>query len=197
MLSVVVLISGTGSNLLSLIEACNNPLYPVRVLAVGSDRPAEGLSHAELYGISTFVLQPERFASRELWAKTLQETISHFEPDLVVLAGFMKVLPKDFVNHFYPKLINLHPSLLPSFKGAHAVRDALAAKVSETGCTIHIVDEGVDTGPIIAQAKVLVSETDTEASLHEKIKQQERLLLVETLKSISDGVIDISSKARV
>ena len=197
MLSVVVLISGSGSNLRALLEACDNPLFPVQVLAVGSDKPATGLSHAELFGVPTFVVEPGRFSDRVQWANVLGETISHFNPDLVVLAGFMKVLPGEFVRKYYPNLINLHPSLLPKFPGAHAVVDALAAGANETGASIHVVDEGVDTGPLIAQVPVPIEQSDTEASLHERIKLVERELLVNTLGQIAAGEIDLMAKARV
>lgn len=115
MLSVVVLISGSGSNLRALLEASENPLFPVRVLAVGSDNPAEGLAHADLFGVPSFVVEPKRFGIRDEWASALQSNISHFKPDLIVLAGFMKVLPPSFVSENYPNIINIHPSLLPSF----------------------------------------------------------------------------------
>ena len=186
MLSVVVLISGAGSNLLALLKAADNPLNPVRVLAVGSDKAAEGLAHADLYGVPSFVLEPGRFSDLEAWSNKLQETIEHFDPDLIVLAGFMRILPPSFIDRFSPNIINTHPSLLPRFPGAHAVRDALASGARETGVTIHVVDAGVDTGPIIAQKSVTVLPADDEASLHERIKTEERKLLVETVLSIAN-----------
>jgi phosphoribosylglycinamide formyltransferase-1 len=189
MLSAVVLISGGGSNLRAILEATKNPLYPVKVLAVGADNPAPGLDHAEIFGISTFVVEPGRFATREAWAKVLLANIQHFEPDLVVLAGFMKILPPDFVRALSPRLINTHPSLLPLFPGAHGVRDALAAGATETGVTIHVVDEGVDTGPHLAQAVVQVMPGETEQHLHERIKVVERDLLVSVLKDLAEQKI--------
>jgi phosphoribosylglycinamide formyltransferase-1 len=194
MLSVVVLISGTGSNLLALLKAADHPLYPVRVLAVGSDRAAEGLAHADLYGAPTFVVEPTRFSDTEAWSKKLQETIEHFNPDLVVLAGFMRILPPSFIDRFGPNIINTHPSLLPLFPGAHAVRDALAAGAQETGVTMHVVDKGVDTGPIIAQKTVTVMPADDEASLHERIKVEERQLLVDTVLSIAEKRTELVSR---
>ncbi len=167
MLSVVVLISGSGSNLLALLKATENPLFPVKVAAVGSDKDAAGLTHAELFEIDTFVVQPEKFASREAWGEILIANINHHHPDLVVLAGFMKILPANVVTALKGKLINTHPSILPSFPGAHAVRDALAAGVTNTGVTIHKVDEGVDTGEIIVQQEVLIQPGDTEEQLQE------------------------------
>ena len=192
MLSVVVLISGSGSNLLALLKAAENPLFPARILAVGSDRAAEGLAHADLFGVPTFVVEQDKFATKELWARRLAETISHFKPDLIVLAGFMKILPAEFVASFSPNLINTHPSLLPDFKGAHAVRDALSAKVTKTGVTVHVVDQGVDTGPIIAQAEVEVMPGDDEATLHERIKVVERELLVDTVLAIATNKIELA-----
>jgi len=194
MLSVVVLISGTGSNLLALLKAADHPLYPVRVLAVGSDRAADGLAHADLYGVPSFVLEPGRFSDTGAWSKKLQETIEHFNPDLVVLAGFMRILPPSFIDRFGPNIINTHPSLLPLFPGAHAVRDALAAGAQETGVTMHVVDKGVDTGPIIAQKTVTVMPADDEASLHERIKVEERQLLVDTVLSIAEKRTELVSR---
>ena len=187
MLSVVVLISGSGSNLRALLDAAANPLYPARILAVGSDNPAAGLEHAELHGVPTFVVEPGRFATREAWADALLANIKHFDPDLVVLAGFMKILPPNFVAALSPHLINTHPSLLPDFKGAHAVRDALAAGATRTGVTIHVVDEGVDTGPHLAQAEVQIHPGETEAELHERIKVVERELLVDVVKQFAEA----------
>ena len=185
MLSVVALISGSGSNLRALLEAANNPLNGFKIIAVGSDNPADGLAHAELFGVPTFVVTPGAFASREKWAEVLYDNVMHFNPDLVVLAGFMKILPASFVGALSPNLINTHPSLLPAFPGAHAVRDALNAGAKVTGVTIHVVDEGVDTGPHIAQREVEVLSDDNEYDLHERIKTVERELLVETVKKIA------------
>jgi phosphoribosylglycinamide formyltransferase 1 len=192
MLSVVVLISGSGSNLLALLQATKNPLFPAKVLAVGSDKPAPGLEHADLYGVPTFVVEEKHFANRESWAEKLGENISHLDPDLIVLAGFMKVLPKSFVAKFSPRIINVHPALLPSFPGAHAVRDALASGARETGATIHIVDEGVDTGPILAQEPVTVLPADDESTLHERIKLVEHKLLIDTVKFLASKQLEPS-----
>ena len=196
MLSVVVLISGSGSNLRALLEATENPLFGARIVAVGSDNPADGLAHAEHFGVPTFVVSPNAFASREQWAEVLLANVKHFKPDLVVLAGFMKILPANFVSALSPNLINTHPSLLPAFPGAHAVRDALAAKAAVTGVTIHVVDEGVDTGPHIAQASVEVRADDSEYDLHERIKVVERELLIATVKQIANKKIHLPSLAK-
>jgi len=185
MISVVVLISGSGSNLLALLKKSQNPLFPAKIVAVGSDCDAPGLEHAELYEVDTFVVNPGQFSSKDLWAKQLLANVQHHQPDLVVLAGFMKILPPSFVSALEGKLINIHPSLLPEFKGAHAVRDALQAGVSKTGVTIHFVDEGIDTGEIIAQSEVLIQPGDTEKDLHERIKLVEHELLASTIELIS------------
>ena len=190
MLSVLVLISGSGSNLLALLQAAEHPLFPAKILAVGSDKPASGLAHADLYGVPTFVVEPAKFSDKEAWAKKLEENISHYNPDLIVLAGFMKILPSSFVQTFSPRIINIHPSLLPNFPGANAVRDALASGAKETGTTIHIVDEGVDTGPILGQQSLAVLPSDDESSLHERIKVLERKLLVETIQSLALKQLD-------
>ena len=192
MLSVVALISGSGSNLRALLEAANNPLNGFKIIAVGADNAADGLAHAELFGVPTFVVTPNSFESREKWAEVLYDNIMHFNPDLVVLAGFMKILPASFVGALSPNLINTHPSLLPAFPGAHAVRDALAAGAKVTGVTIHVVDEGVDTGPHIAQREVEVLSDDNEYDLHERIKTVERELLVETVKKIAAKTLTLA-----
>lgn len=191
MLSVVVLISGGGSNLLALLESADNPLNGIRIHAVGADNPADGLAHAELFGVPTFVVNPGAFSSREAWAEMLLANINHFKPDLVVLAGFMRILPANFVRALSPKLINTHPSLLPNFPGAHAVRDALAAGAKTTGVTIHVVDEGVDTGPQIRQSEIEILDGETEGELHERIKVVERQLLVQVVRDIAAGRISL------
>jgi phosphoribosylglycinamide formyltransferase-1 len=191
-LSVVVLISGGGSNLRALLDAADNPLFGARILAVGADNPADGLAHAEHYGIPTFVVSPNAFSTREEWAAMLLEHVEFFKPDLVVLAGFMRILPPNFVQALTPNLINTHPSLLPDFPGAHAVRDAINAGATKTGVTIHVVDNGVDTGPKIAQREVAITPEDSEAELHERIKVVERELLVATVKQIAEKQIKLN-----
>ena len=195
MLSIVVLISGSGSNLRALLEACDNPLFPAKILAVGSDKAAEGLSHAEEYGVPTFVVEPELFDSRDQWSEVLLRNVQYHNPDLVVLAGFMKVLPAGFVSALSPNLINMHPSLLPAFPGAHAVRDAIAAGASVTGATVHIVDAGVDTGPVLAQREVAVATGISESDLHEQIKAIERALIVEVVSEIAEGKLNLAERA--
>lgn len=187
MLSIVVLISGSGSNLEALLKACDNPMFPARILAVGSDNPAPGLAHAEQFGVPTFVVEPGKFSSREAWSEVLLKSIEFHKPDLVILAGFMKILPANFVAALTPRLINLHPSLLPAFPGAHAVRDAIAAGASKTGSTVHIVDAGVDTGPIIRQRELEIPAGISEADLHEQIKILEREQIVEVVRDVAEG----------
>lgn len=173
----------------ALLEAADNPLNALRVLAVGSDKAAAGLAHAEQFGVPTFVVEPARFDSRDAWAECLLANIRFFKADLVVLAGFMRVLPAEFVAALSPNLINLHPSLLPQYPGAHAVADALAAGAQQTGTTLHVVDAGVDTGPVIAQRTLAVNPGETEASLHARIRQLEHELLVSTVLEIAAGTI--------
>jgi phosphoribosylglycinamide formyltransferase-1 len=195
MLSIAVLISGSGSNLRALLEACDNPLFPAKILAVGADNPAAGLAHAEQFGVPTFVVEPGLFDSREKWAEVLLRNLEYHKPDLVVLAGFMKVLPAGFVAALSPNIINLHPSLLPAFPGAHAVRDALSAGASTTGATVHIVDAGVDTGPVLAQREIEIPSGISESDLHEQIKTIERSLIVEVVSQIAEGKLNLSERS--
>lgn len=191
MLSLVVLISGGGSNLRALVEACGDGDFPARVVAVGADRYADGLSHAEEFGIPSFTVPMSSFGSREEWGDALLEQIQQWSPDLVVLSGFMRLLPPRVVEALAPNLINTHPAYLPEFPGAHGVRDALAAGVTETGASLIVVDAGVDAGPIIAQERVPVLPADTEATLHERIKPVERRLLVQAVFDIATGHIKL------
>lgn len=195
MLSLVVLISGGGSNLRSLLEACEDAEYPARVVAIGADRPADGFEHAEDYGIPTFSAVYTNFTDRESWGDELLEQIQSWNPDLVILSGFMRLLPERVVDALSPRLLNTHPAYLPEFPGAHAVRDALAAGATETGASIIVVDNGVDSGPIIAQERVPVLATDTEGTLHDRIKVVERELLVQTVLDIANGKIELGEFA--
>ena len=197
MLSVVVLISGGGSNLRSLLDASQDAEFPARVIAIGADRDAEGFAHAEEYGIPTFSVALSNFASREEWGDALLEQIQVWNPDLVVLSGFMKLLPPAVVAALSPALINTHPAYLPEFPGAHGVRDALEARVTATGASVIVVDNGVDSGPILAQERIPVLPDDTEASLHERIKPVERRLLIQAILDIANGHIDLKEYATV
>jgi phosphoribosylglycinamide formyltransferase-1 len=194
MFSVVVLISGSGSNLRALLTAATSPFYPAKVVAVGSDQAASGLEHAEEFGVPTFVVEPGRFTNREAWAEVLLANIEFHKPDLVVLAGFMKLLPANIVNALKPRMINLHPSLLPDFPGAHAVADALAAGAEVTGATIHMVDEGIDSGEILTQVSIPVSLGISETELHEQIKLLEREQLVRAVQDIATGALVLPEK---
>ena len=191
MFSVVVLVSGAGSNLRALLEASASPLYPAKVVAVGSDRAALALEHAEEFGVPTFVVEPAGFHTAAAWAQVLLSNVESLKPDLIVLAGFMKVLPANFVNALSPRIINLHPSLLPEFRGAHAVRDALAAGATKTGATVHIVDEGVDTGRILLQQEVEIPGGISEPDLLERIQVVERQQLIDAIKMLATGEITL------
>ena len=191
MLSIVVLISGGGSNLKSLLEASRDAEFPARVVAVGADRDADGFEHAEAHGIPTFSVALSSFPDREAWGDALIAQVSIWQPDLVVLSGFMKLLPPRVVASLSPMLINTHPAYLPEFPGAHAVRDALLAGVRETGASVIVVDNGVDSGPIISQERVSILAGDTEVSLHERIKPVERRLLIQAILDIANSHIDL------
>lgn len=195
MLSLVVLISGGGSNLRALLEACAEDDFPARVVAVGADRDADGLAHAEEFGIPSFTVPMSSFGSREEWGDALLEQIQQWSPGLVILSGFMRLLPPRVVDALSPNLINTHPAYLPEFPGAHGVRDALAAGVTQTGASLIVVDAGVDAGPIIAQERVPVHPADTEATLHERIKPVERRLLVQAVLDIATGRIKLKELA--
>lgn len=188
MLSLVVLISGGGSNLRALLEAQADAAFPARIVAVGADREADGLAHAEEFGVPTFTVPYGSFASREEWGDELLEQIRVWNPDLVVLSGLMRLLPHRVVAELSPRLINTHPAYLPEFPGAHAVRDAIAAGAEQSGASIIVVADGVDDGPIIVRERVPVLAGDTEHSLHERIKPVERRLLVQTVLDIANGL---------
>ncbi|MGY1763126.1 phosphoribosylglycinamide formyltransferase [Geodermatophilus sp. SYSU D00779] len=185
---VVVLLSGTGSLCEALLTAAEDPDYPATVVAVGSDRDAPGLEHARGRGIPTFTCTLRDHPDRAAWDRALAAAIAAHRPDLVVSAGFMKIVGPAVLDAFGGRLLNTHPALLPAFPGAHAVRDALAAGVGVTGSTVHWVDAGVDTGPVLAQREVPVLPGDDEARLHERIKDVERELLVETVARVVTGL---------
>ncbi|MFC7331194.1 phosphoribosylglycinamide formyltransferase [Marinactinospora rubrisoli] len=177
---VVVLISGTGSNMAALLDAAADPDYGATVVAVGADREGtQGIERAAEAGVPTFVTPFSAYSDRARWNAALAERLAEHRPDLVVSAGFMRILGPEVLNA-YP-VINIHPALLPAFPGAHAVRDALAYGVRVTGATVHFVDEGVDTGPVIEQVVVRVEPDDDVASLHERIKRVERAMLVDVV----------------
>ncbi|MGI8868033.1 MAG: phosphoribosylglycinamide formyltransferase [Mycobacteriales bacterium] len=179
---VVVLVSGTGTNLQALIDAAVDPAYGVSIVAVGADRTTcEGLRRAEAVGLATFSHRLRDYPGRADWDRALTDTVASYRPDLVVLAGFMKLVGPAFLDRFGGRTINTHPALLPAFPGMYGARDALDYGVKVTGCTIFFVDAGVDAGPIVAQGAVPVQDSDDEASLHERIKHAERALLADTV----------------
>lgn len=186
-----MLVSGSGTNLQALLDAiaADPDGYGARIVAVGADRGAiAGLERAEKAGLPTFVCRVKDHPTRDAWDLALAEATAAYAPDLVVSAGFMKIVGKHFLARFGGKVVNTHPALLPSFPGAHGVRDALAYGAKVTGCTVHFVDDGVDTGPIIAQGVVEVGADDTEDALHERIKEVERRLLVDVVGRLArDG----------
>jgi phosphoribosylglycinamide formyltransferase 1 len=179
---LVVLVSGTGTNLQALLDACQASSYGASVVAVGADRAGiAGLSRAEDAGVPTFVHRVKDYPDRRAWDLAVRDAVAAHEPDLVVSAGFMKLLGPDFLAAFPGRVVNTHPALLPAFPGMHAVRDALAYGVKVTGCTLFAVTEGVDDGPVIAQTAVPIEDEDDEQTLHERIKGAERALLVQNV----------------
>jgi len=195
---LVVLVSGAGTNLQALIDACGDPAYGARIVAVGADRDGiEGLARAERAGIPTFVRKVGQFTSREHWDLTMTDTVAAFEPDLVVLAGFMKLVGGSFLDRFAGRVVNTHPALSPSFPGMHGAAEALEYGVKVTGATLFVVDEGVDTGPIVAQTAVPVEDDDDVDTLHERIKVAEREMLVDSVGRIArDGIAVVGRRVR-
>lgn len=181
---LVVLASGTGSLLQALIDAAVGD-YPSRVVAVGVDRDCRAVEIAKAASIPSFRVRLKDHDSRADWDVALTEATVEYQPDLIVSAGFMKILGPEFLSRFAGRVVNTHPALLPAFPGAHAVPDALGYGVRVTGCTVHLVDAGVDTGPIIAQQAVEVLDGDDESTLHERIKVVERRLLVDVLAAVA------------
>ena len=177
---LVVLVSGTGTNLQALLDACADPAYGAEVVAVGADRDGiEGLARAERVGVPTFVCRVRDHESREAWDRALAATVAEHRPDLVVSAGFMKLVGPPLLSR--APMVNTHPALCPAFPGMHGAADALAYGVKVTGATLFVVDEGVDTGPIVAQVPVPVADDDTAETLHERIKVAERKMLVDSI----------------
>jgi len=195
---LVVLVSGSGTNLQALLDACRDPAYGARVVAVGADRDGiEGLARAEREGIPTFVHRLADHPDRAAWDAALTDSVAACAPDLVVLAGFMKLVSPGFLERMRDRVLNTHPALSPSFPGMHGPADALAYGVKVTGATLFVVDDGVDTGPIVAQVVVPVVEDDTVATLHERIKVAERAMLVASVGRIArDGFTITDRKVR-
>ncbi|NUT72244.1 phosphoribosylglycinamide formyltransferase [Pseudarthrobacter sp. C4D7] len=183
---IVVLVSGTGSNLQAVIDAVKAGELGVDIAAVGADREGTyGVERSAAAGIPTFVVDFKAYQDRADWNQALTEAVAAYQPDVVVSSGFMRIVSPGFIDAFGGRYLNTHPALLPAFPGAHGVRDAMAYGVKVTGCTVHWADAGVDTGPIIAQEAVAIEDSDTEETLHERIKVVERKLLVSTLAALA------------
>ncbi|EID17556.1 phosphoribosylglycinamide formyltransferase [Mycolicibacterium phlei] len=194
---VVVLASGTGSLLRSLLEATGGD-YPATIVAVGVDRDCPAVEIAAAAGVPSYTVRLRDYPDRDAWDAALTEATAAYEPDLIVSAGFMKILGPHFLSRYLGRIINTHPALLPAFPGAHAVPDALAYGVKVTGCSVHLVDAGTDTGPLLAQEAVPVLDDDDEAALHERIKVVERRLLVDVLAAVATrGVTWSGRKATI
>ena len=183
---LVVLASGTGSLLSSLLDAAVGD-YPARVVAVGVDRDCRAVEIARAASLPTFTVRLGDFPDRNAWDGAIADATAAHEPDLIVSAGFMKILGPQFLSRFIGRVVNTHPALLPAFPGAHAVPATLDYGVKITGCTVHLVDAGMDTGPILAQQAVAVLDGDDEETLHERIKVVERRLLVDVLAALATG----------
>ena len=192
---LVVLVSGSGTNLQALLDATGDPAYGARVVAVGADRDdIEGLRRADRFGVETFVHRVRDFPSRADWDVALAATVASYAPDLVVLAGFMKLVGPAFLLEQAGRTLNTHPALSPSFPGMHGPAEALAYGVQVTGCTLFVVDGGVDTGPIVDQRAVRVHDDDTVETLHERIKVEERRMLVESVGRMARRGYDIDGR---
>ena len=196
---LIVLVSGAGTNLQALLDAAADPAFGAQIVAVGADRSGTGaLARAERAGVPTFTHRVKDYSSRLDWDRALTASCAAARPDLIVLAGFMKLVGAPFLDEFGGRVINTHPALLPAFPGMHAVRDALVHGVKVTGCTVFLVDAGTDTGPVLAQAAVPVLDDDDEASLHERVKVAERALLVKTVgRMVRDGWSAAGRKVRI
>jgi phosphoribosylglycinamide formyltransferase-1 len=193
----VVLASGTGSLLRSLLDATGG-VFPAAIVAVGVDRDCPAVEIAAAASVPTFIERLRDYPDRHAWDAAIAKATASYQPDLIVSAGFMKILGPQFLSRFMGRILNTHPALLPAFPGAHAVPDALAYGVKVTGCSVHLVDAGTDTGPILAQQPVPVLDDDDEATLHERIKVVERQLLVDVLAAVATrGVTWTGRKASI
>ena len=192
---IVILISGRGSNMEAIVQRCAQEGWPARVVAVVANRPqAAGLSFAAAQGIATAVVDHRAYGERARFDEALAEVIDGFAPDLVVLAGFMRVLTDGFVRRYEGRLLNIHPSLLPAFPGLAAWKQALAYGVKVAGCTVHFVDEGIDSGPVIVQRSVPVRDDDTPDSLHARIQTEEHQAYPEALRLLAAGRLRIDGR---
>lgn len=197
-LDIAVLISGTGSNLMAIQGAIEAGACDARIAAVISDRPAApGLAYAESRGLSTAVVRPRAFPDRPTWDGALADAVAACDPAVIVLAGFMRIVGPGFVRRFPGRIINVHPALLPAFPGTDGPAQAIAAGVRISGCTVHVVDEGVDTGPIVAQAAVPVLQADDAESLHARIQRAEHRLLPAVIHGVARGDIGLGERPHV
>jgi phosphoribosylglycinamide formyltransferase-1 len=193
---LVVLASGTGSLLASLIDAAAGD-YPARVVAVGVDRDCRATEIAANASLPAYTVRLADHPHRSAWDTAIADATAAHEPDLIVSAGFMKILGPQFLSRFHGRILNTHPALLPAFPGAHGVADALAYGVRVTGCTVHLVDAGMDTGPILAQQPVPVLDGDDEATLHERIKVVERQLLVDVVADMAIRGVTVDGRKAI
>lgn len=190
MKKIVILISGRGSNMQAIVESARSQQWPAQVVAVISNRPdATGLTFAKQQGLATAVVNSQQFSTRDQFDAALLAQIDEFAPDLVVLAGFMRILTPQFVEHYAGRMLNIHPSLLPLFKGLHTHRQALHAGVKEHGASVHLVTAELDHGPVLAQAKIPVYPDDTEESLAVRVLEQEHHLYPHVIRQIIDGTL--------
>jgi phosphoribosylglycinamide formyltransferase-1 len=196
---LAVLVSGEGTNLQALLDACADSAYGAEVVGVAADRAGTtAVARAERGGVETYEAAVSDFPDRAAWDRALTDRVASWKPDLVVLAGFMKLVGSAFLDEFDGRCVNTHPALLPSFPGMHGVRDALAVGVKVTGATLFVVDSGVDAGPIVAQTPVDVRADDDEASLHERIKQAERKMLVDAVgRMVRDGYTIVGRRVTI
>lgn len=182
---IVILLSGSGSNAQAVFDAVSSGALPIQISAVGSDTPdAYGLVRARDAGLETFVLDYADYPNRSAWTVALSDAVAEYDPDLVLSSGLMRIVGSEFIDRFAGRFVNTHPALLPSFPGAHGVRDALAAGVKITGTTLHLVDAGVDTGRILDQRAVRIHPGESEAELHERIKVEERAMVLDALAAL-------------
>ena len=193
MRNIVILISGRGSNMEAIVKAAAAEQWPARVAAVVSNRAdAEGLQFAQAHGIATAVVANRDYATREAFDSALQQTIDRYQPDVVVLAGFLRILTAGFVEHYAARMLNIHPSLLPAFPGLHTHRRALEAGAKTHGATVHFVTPELDHGPIVAQAEVEVRAGDTEDSLAERVLEQEHIIYPRAVRDFIEGRLSMA-----
>ncbi|MFO0712227.1 MAG: phosphoribosylglycinamide formyltransferase [Sandaracinus sp.] len=197
-MKLAVLASGRGSNLRAIADAIDRGACAASIVAVVSDKDDAGaLAFAAERGVASAIVRPKAYESRALWDAALAEAVASFSPDLVVLAGFMRIIGGAMLDRFSHRIVNVHPALLPSFPGAHGARDAIAKGVRISGCTVHLVDAGVDTGPILAQAAVSVWPSDDEASLQARIQREEHRLLPAVIDAIAKGAIVLGERPQL